>query len=144
MMRKRIAATLIAAALIAGAAIAGAYQDTPEYGPAKGTLIIVGGGGTDGTGIIEKFIEMAGGKDAKYVIVPTAGGNKDKDGSSASYDEEQVDSGSWLKRGLKNVRMLHTHDPKVADTEAFVKDAEGRRCRLVQRRPPVEHRRFVR
>ncbi len=25
----------------------------------------------------------------------------------------------WLKRGIKNVRMLHTHDPKVADTEAF-------------------------
>ena len=29
---------------------------------------------------------------------------------------------SWLKRGVKNVKMLHTHDPKVADTEAFVKD----------------------
>jgi cyanophycinase len=25
----------------------------------------------------------------------------------------------WLKRGIKNVRMLHTHDPKVADTDAF-------------------------
>jgi len=27
---------------------------------------------------------------------------------------------SWTRRGLKNVTMLHTHDPKVADTEAFV------------------------
>src|SRR5262249_11136106 len=27
----------------------------------------------------------------------------------------------WLKRGLKNVHMLHTHDPKVADTEEFAK-----------------------
>jgi cyanophycinase len=26
----------------------------------------------------------------------------------------------WLKRGLKNVKMIHTSDPKVADTEAFV------------------------
>jgi cyanophycinase len=27
-----------------------------------------------------------------------------------------------VARGLKHVKMLHTHDPKVADTEAFVKD----------------------
>jgi cyanophycinase len=121
MMRKRIAATVIATALIAGAAITGAYQDTPEYGPAKGTLVIVGGGSTDGTGIVEKFIQIAGGPDKKFVIVPTAGGNKNDDGSVRSYDEAQT-IGSWLKRGLKNVKMLHTPDSKVADTEAFVKD----------------------
>ena len=28
----------------------------------------------------------------------------------------------WVRLGLKHVRMLHTHDPKVANTEAFVKD----------------------
>lgn len=121
MMRKRIAATLIAAALLAGAALTGAYQDTPEYGPAKGTLVIVGGGSTDGTGIVEKFIQIAGGPDKKFVVVPTAGGNKNDDGSVRSYDEAQI-VGSWLKRGLKNVKMLHTPDPKVADTEAFVKE----------------------
>ena len=86
-MRKRIAAILIATALIAGAAITGAYQDTPEYGPAKGTLVIVGGGSTDGTGIIEKFIEIAGGLDEKFVIVPTAGGNRNDDGSVRAYEE---------------------------------------------------------
>jgi cyanophycinase len=98
-----------------------ARQDAPEYGPAKGTLVIVGGGSMDGTGIIEKFIELAGGPDAKFVIVPTAGGNRAQDGSLRVYKEEEIIA-SWLKRGLKHVRMLHTHDPKVADTEAFVKD----------------------
>ena len=93
----------------------------PEYGPAKGTLVIVGGGGTDGTGIMEKFIELAGGNDAKIIVVPTAGGNKAQDGSVRAYKEEEVVA-SWLKRGIKNVKMLHTHDPKVADTEEFVKD----------------------
>jgi len=92
-----------------------------EYGPAKGTLVIVGGGSTEGTGIVEKFIELAGGPNAKFIIVPTAGGNKNQDGSIREYKEEQVIAG-WLKRGLKNVKMLHTADPKVADTEAFVKD----------------------
>jgi cyanophycinase len=93
----------------------------PEYGPAKGTLVIVGGGATEGTGIVERFIALAGGPEKKFIIVPTAGGNRTADGTVRDYKEEQV-TAAWLKRGVKNVKMLHTHDPKVADTEAFVKD----------------------
>lgn len=99
----------------------------PEYGPAKGTLVIVGGGSTDGTMIIEKFIELGGGPDGKFVIVPTAGGNRRADGAVTVYQEANVIV-SWTKRGLKNVTMLHTHDPKVAGTEEFAKvlrDATG-------------------
>ena len=91
----------------------------PEYGPAKGTLVIVGGGSMEGTGIVEKFIELAGGPEAKLVVVPTAGGNRNQDGTVRVYEEQKAIAG-WLKRGMKKVRMLHTHDPKVADTEAFV------------------------
>jgi hypothetical protein len=61
---------------------AGASQDAPDYGPAKGTLVIVGGGGMEGTGIVEKFIQLAGGPDKKFVIVPTAGGNRNNDGTT--------------------------------------------------------------
>src|SRR5262245_50672890 len=96
-----------------------ASQRAPESGPAKGTLVIVGGGPTNGTGIIEKFIELAGGPESKFVIVPTAGGNKTQDGQIKVYNEENVVA-NWKRRGLKNVRMLHTHDPKVADTEEFI------------------------
>jgi len=95
-------------------------QEAPEYGPAKGTLVIVGGGSMEGTGIQEKFIQLAGGPNASFVIVPTAGGNKNPDGTIREYKEEVVIAG-WLKRGVKNVKMLHTHDPKVADTEEFAK-----------------------
>ena len=101
------------------ALIAPASQETPEYGPAKGTLVIVGGGAIRNTGIIEKFIQLAGGPDARFVIVPTAAGNRTADGQVRVYKEEDVIA-SWTRRGLKNVTMLHTHDPKVADTEAFV------------------------
>jgi cyanophycinase len=101
------------------ALIAPASQETPEYGPAKGTLVIVGGGAIRNTGIIEKFIQLAGGSDARFVIVPTAAGNRTADGQVRVYKEEDVIA-SWTRRGLKNVTMLHTHDPKVADTEAFV------------------------
>ena len=116
-LRSRIAAALALTALLAPGALRA--QDAPEYGPAKGTLIIVGGGPLDGSGVIERFIELAGGKDRKFVIVPTAGGNKDEDGKIKAYDEAEVVK-PWRARGLTQVRMLHTADPKVADTEAFV------------------------
>ena len=93
-------------------------QEAPEYGPAKGTLLIVGGGNLNGSGINEKFIELAGGPDKNFVIVPTAGGNRNAQGELIAYDEERIIA-PWVKLGVKHVKMLHTADPKVADTEAF-------------------------
>ena len=82
--------------------------------------MIVGGGSTDGTTIVEKFIELGGGANGKFVIVPTAGGNRNGQNELIKYEEEPT-LRSWRNRGLKNVAMLHTHDPKVADTEEFAK-----------------------
>ncbi len=110
------------------AAGSAAGQEATEYGPAKGTLVIIGGGDDRGTGIMETFVNRAGGLGAKIVVVPTAGGNKTEDGQIKVYKEEDV-VGPWKRGlGLENVRMLHTHDPKVADTEEFVKvlrEADG-------------------
>jgi cyanophycinase len=105
----------LTAALLAGSI----FGQTPEYGPPKGTLVIQGGGSDAGTGIVETFINRAGGLGAKIVVVPTAGGNKAADGSVRVYKEEVL--APWKKRGATNVWMLHTHDPKVADTEEFAK-----------------------
>lgn len=129
-MRKLRLVLVAALVLFAGgfaARASVAVQEAPEYGPAKGTLIVIGGGAMEGTGLIEKFIQLAGGSDAKFVIVPTAGGNRNQDGSIKEYKEENVIR-TWVGRGLKNVKMLHTADPKVADTDAFVqplKDANA-------------------
>lgn len=119
--------TFVAAVAFVLLSISPAAQSAPQYGPPKGTLVIVGGGSTEGTGIVEKFIALAGGVDKKFVIVPTAGGNKTADGAVRPYDEPQIVA-SWVKRGIKNVKMLHTHDPKVADTDAFasvLRDADA-------------------
>ncbi len=102
-----------AAAPMAAAAV-------PEYGPAKGTLVIIGGNMSDNFGVPQKFIQLAGGPNKRFVIVPTNGGNKDKDGKPVEYKAETV-LAPWKKRGLTNVVMLHTWDPKVADTAEFVK-----------------------
>ena len=120
-MRNRRFSWVIPVLLVLFGALPAIAQEAPVYGPPSGTLVVVGGGSTDGTGIIEKFIELAGGLDARLIVVPTAGGNRNQDGTIAEYKEEQVIA-PWLKRGMKNVKMLHTHDPKVADTEEFVKD----------------------
>jgi cyanophycinase len=96
------------------------FAQAPEYGPPKGTLLIQGGGSDVGTGIFETFINLAGGLDAKIIVVPTAGGNKNPDGSIKVYKEADVIA-PWTKRGATNVHMLHTADPKVADTEEFAK-----------------------
>ncbi len=92
----------------------------PEYGPPNGTLVIQGGGSDVDTGIFETFINKAGGLDAKIIVVPTAGGNRTPDGKLRVYNEEQVVA-LWKRRGCTNVHMLHTADPKVADTEEFAK-----------------------
>jgi cyanophycinase len=113
--------------LLAALFVVSVFAQAPEYGPAKGTLVIQGGGSAEGTGIDETFINKAGGLGAKIVVVPTAGGNKAQDGSIRVYKEDQV-LAPWKKKGLTNVWMLHTHDPKVADTEEFAKvlrDANG-------------------
>jgi cyanophycinase len=74
----------------------------------------------NGTTIIERFIALGGGaEEGRFVIVPTSGGNRDNDGNIREYVEEDVIR-SWVGRGVQNVTMLHTHDPAVADTEAFV------------------------
>lgn len=126
MLTKRVAALLSLMLLVAAAPAPQARQPqnpaaaaAPEYGPAKGTLLIVGGNMSDNFGVAQRFIQLAGGPGKKFVIVPTNGGNKNADGTPKRYNDAEVLAG-WKKRGLTNVVMLHTWDPKVADTEAFV------------------------
>lgn len=83
----------------------------PQFGPAKGTLIIIGGGGKS-QAIIKRFIETAGGADAPLVAIPTADDQDDKGDRIAAF---------LRKAGSNNVTVLHTRDPKIADTPEFVK-----------------------
>jgi len=118
--RKPLSLIILAALLLASPLVRGQSAPETEYGPVKGSLVIVGGNLRD-PAIYDRFIELAGGKDAKLIVVPTAGGNKTSDGQPRLYKEEEIIA-PWIKRGLTNVKMLHTHDPKIADTEEFVKD----------------------
>jgi hypothetical protein len=61
---------------------------------------------------------LADGRDKKFVIVPTACGNTDANGSVHNYKEEDVVK-SWKTLVLTNVHMSHTHDPKMVDSTEF-------------------------
>ena len=82
-------------------------------GPARGALVIVGGGKV-GTDILQRFFELAGGKDAPLVVIPTAGGEE-------SYPQDWKGLKMFKAFGATHITVLHTTDRKVADSEAFVK-----------------------
>ena len=90
----------------------------PIVGPKNGSLVIMGGGGKDQTfpQIFAHFIKLAGGKDARIVIVPTA--------ASSSPDHKYQRSWSLdlaKSMGVNKATILHSHSRETADTEAFAK-----------------------
>ncbi len=83
---------------------------TETKGPAKGSLVIIGGGGMTPE-IWKRFIDLAGGDDAKIVVIPTA----EEDDDIA--DDKTVDKLESL--GVHHATSLHTRDRKEADSEKF-------------------------
>lgn len=119
-MSKPLSRMVLALLLTLGYSTAMEGQEVTEYGPASGALVIAGGGPLVGSGIIERFIELGGGaQNGRFVIVPTAAGNRDRQGNIRAFDEDRVLAG-WRNLGVANVSMLHTHDPAIADTGEFV------------------------
>jgi cyanophycinase len=98
-------------------------------GPKRGTLMIVGGGGgavdeESGRRVSEllfrEFIKLAGGNNAKLVIVPTAM-SSDPDFDYQKRAEYRL---AHDRMKMPHVTIVHTHDPKVADTAEFCKPIE--------------------
>jgi len=89
-----------------------------SIGPSHGSLVIVGGGQLT-PDIVQRFIQLGGGKDAPMVFVPTA-----EDG------EPRITAANTFlaKAGVKNVTILHTRDRKVADSREFVAPLEAARA----------------
>lgn len=87
-------------------------DDSPRVGPARGSLVIIGGGLGD-EGIVERIIALAGGRDAPLVVIPTAGG-------APRYDQYWKGQRPFEEAGATDVTVLHTYDPREADTDEFV------------------------
>ena len=90
-----------------------------EVGPAQGALVVVGGAMKD-PAILERFIQLAGGKDAPIVVIPTAGGREE-------YGMYWGGLRAFREAGISRLTVLHTTDPHVADTPEFVKPLQEAR-----------------
>jgi cyanophycinase len=84
----------------------------PTIGPARGAVVAVGGAMASPE-IYRRFIELAGGRDALIVLVPTALGG-------AAYDSDFIGVTAWRQQGARNVVILHTNDRAEAESERFV------------------------
>jgi cyanophycinase len=118
-LRKLLSGQAPTALLLVLAAVAAAGGQT--IGPARGSLVIVGGAMQD-PAIVKRFIDLAGGPDVPLVIVPTAGEGDD-------FNESFSGLRQFREAGARALSILHTRDRKEADTEAFV--APLRRARGV-------------
>ncbi len=83
-----------------------------EIGPANGSLVIAGGA-VRGDVIIKRFLDLAGGADVPIVVIPTAGGGE-------TYDQYWRGLRQFKAAGATDLIVLHTKDPKVANTVEFV------------------------
>lgn len=121
--RPRPLADLIALSRSARARVAPRF---PAYEPEppnvkKGTLIIVGGGGMP-RGLLDRFIELAGGKDAALLYVPCEERDEVRGGEPRML-------ASWRRGGATNVDWIHTKDRRKADGDevllAKIRKAKG-------------------
>lgn len=107
-------------ALLAGQEAEARTPSAPVVGPKRGT-VIVAGGGTLGPEIWERFVELAGGRDARIVVIPTAT-------TEDAFPESWAGMLPFIDAGAGSVQVLHTRDRDEADTDHFVsplQDATG-------------------
>ena len=98
LLLSRLAFLIAAAGLLAAA--------VPSHGPRKGSLFITGG-----EPFIPRFIKLAGGAQARIVVIPTAS-------VTQATTPEQLDRYCRDFGGVE-CTVLHTTVPMVADTAAF-------------------------
>ncbi len=118
--------TAASAALLLVAAAPVAAQKSS--GPAHGTLIVDGGGAIKD--VRAKFVELAGGANARIVAFPTGAssirfGDKNTilDPDSPRDSQEWREYTAYLKDwlGAADVTILHTRDRTIASSEEFVR-----------------------
>ena len=69
-----------------------------KVGPAKGALVIVGGNMHD-PAILKRFIQLAGGEDARFVIIPTAG-------DADQYDQYWPGVQQFKEAGMSKIQQI--------------------------------------
>lgn len=83
----------------------------------RGSLVIVGGG-EQPDAVNEKFVELAGGKEARIVVIPTASDSANE--VIADPERAAKLAEFWKAHGAAEVQVLHTRSKEKANEDAFV------------------------
>lgn len=103
-------AALTACASAQGRSTAPANADA-TIGPERGTLFIAGGGVLDPQ-LIARFVRIAGGDDARLVVIPTAA-------NGDSFPSTWAGLQMFRDVGVHDITVLHTRSRDTADSEEF-------------------------
>jgi cyanophycinase len=104
---------LVAAVLLAATAgeVRAQICDRACVGPQHGAIMAAGGGEL-GLEVYEEFVKLAGGSEARIVLIPTAGARYGSlDGWKAIEELRQA--------GVEHMEILHTRSSDVAELESF-------------------------
>ena len=110
-MRRSLALCCVILASCAGAQRTVDTVAPAAAGPDNGTLFIAGGGALD-SGIIARFVHLAGGDDARIVVIPTAG-------TQDSFPPDWPGLRMFRDAGVEDIVLLHTRSRTEADSERF-------------------------
>jgi cyanophycinase len=132
MTRSKGAFRITRAVLVLSLISVGLAATSTTVGPEKGYLVIVGGG-TLPAEIKQRFVALAGGANANFVVIPTAGADQ-------QINLETSQTRFARNFGVTHVTVLHTRNPKRANQDDFVEPLRhasgvwiegGRQWRLV-------------
>jgi cyanophycinase len=98
---------------VAKAAPPDATPPSSELVPSHGGTLVIGGGGDLPELVRDRFVELAGGPQARIIVIPTAHSVADRPEASAALDP-------WMGKGAASVRLLHTRSKEQANDSAFV------------------------
>lgn len=71
------------------------------------------GGGNMGPEILQRFVALAGGPDARIVVIPTAG-------EDSVYPADWTGLNGLKAAGARRLTVLHTKDRRIADSDSFI------------------------
>jgi len=89
---------------------------TEEVVGLKNGHLIIAGGALRDSAVFARFVELAGGKNAKIVLIPTA---SDDSGLNRQGAFERLER-SFARYGIPKVHVLHTRDRAEANDPGFV------------------------
>lgn len=112
---RRILLPVILSALLCGSHALAQVQQATTTGPEHGALVLVGGGANRPV-FMKRFVELAGGHDARIVLIPTSL----EDDRLTTEGIEYLHASVQERLAVDHVTVLHTRDPKQADSPEFV------------------------